>query len=121
MTNRHNYFKLEMLVLSILEESDCYGYEISQKLKEQSHGLMQIKEGALYPILYKLLAGEFISSYEQLGKKTRIYYHLEEKGLKHLSALEDDYLKMVKEIKNICQFSEKKAARKKRKEEYANA
>lgn len=115
MANRHNYFKLEMLILSVLEDSDCYGYEISQQLKEKSHGLMQIKEGALYPILYKLQKEEYISSYEQSGKKTRVYYHLEEKGLKHLITLEEDYLKMVKEIKNICQFSEKKIARKNKK------
>lgn len=45
---------LEMLVLRLICEQPTYGYELLQRLKEQSHGRFALKEGTLYPILYRL-------------------------------------------------------------------
>lgn len=45
---------LEMLVLWMICEQPTYGYELLQRLKEQSHGRFALKEGTLYPILYRL-------------------------------------------------------------------
>lgn len=45
---------LEMLVLKILCAKPTYGYELLTRLKEQSHGRFTLKEGTLYPILYRL-------------------------------------------------------------------
>ncbi|MBO4938047.1 MAG: PadR family transcriptional regulator [Oscillospiraceae bacterium] len=45
---------LEMLVLELVCRKATYGYELLQRLKEGSEGLFQLKEGTLYPILYRL-------------------------------------------------------------------
>ena len=45
---------LEMLVLNILCQKSSYGYELMSELKSQSHDLFTLKEGTLYPILYRL-------------------------------------------------------------------
>lgn len=45
---------LEMLVLQLICEKPTYGYELLQQLKEQSGGRFVLKEGTLYPILYRL-------------------------------------------------------------------
>lgn len=45
---------LEMLVLRLICQKPTYGYELLQRLKEQSHGRFALKEGTLYPILYRL-------------------------------------------------------------------
>ncbi len=45
---------LDMLVLHLICVSPRYGYELLTLLKEQSQGLFQLKEGTLYPILYRL-------------------------------------------------------------------
>ena len=45
---------LEMLVLRLVCEKPTYGYELLYQLKEQSHGRFVLKEGTLYPILYRL-------------------------------------------------------------------
>ncbi len=45
---------LEMLVLELLCRRPAYGYELLTVLKEQSKGLFSLKEGTLYPILYRL-------------------------------------------------------------------
>lgn len=45
---------LEMLVLDTLCRGQTYGYELLTSLKERSNGLFLLKEGTLYPILYRL-------------------------------------------------------------------
>ncbi|MBQ9148738.1 MAG: helix-turn-helix transcriptional regulator [Oscillospiraceae bacterium] len=45
---------LEMLVLEIICEKRTYGYELMAELKTRSNGLFSLKEGTLYPILYRL-------------------------------------------------------------------
>ena len=45
---------LEMLVLELICEKQTYGYELMARLKQRSQGLFYLKEGTLYPILYRL-------------------------------------------------------------------
>ena len=45
---------LEMLVLKTICAGPTYGYELLTRLKEGSHGRFALKEGTLYPILYRL-------------------------------------------------------------------
>lgn len=45
---------LEMLVLKLICDGPSYGYELLNRLREQSKLLLQLKEGTLYPILYRL-------------------------------------------------------------------
>lgn len=45
---------LEMLVLELICEKPTYGYELLSRLKEGSGGMFSLKEGTLYPILYRL-------------------------------------------------------------------
>lgn len=45
---------LEMLVLEIICQQPTYGYELMTKLKVRSGNLFTLKEGTLYPILYRL-------------------------------------------------------------------
>lgn len=45
---------LEMLVLQLICEKPTYGYELLSRLKKGSGGRFLLKEGTLYPILYRL-------------------------------------------------------------------
>ena len=45
---------LEMLVLQMICRQPTYGYELLTRLKNQSNGMFILKEGTLYPILYRL-------------------------------------------------------------------
>lgn len=72
---------LEMLVLETICADSTYGYELLAKLKEGSAGLLALKEGTIYPILYRLEnAGMIQSRWEQgEGRSTpkKIYYSTE--------------------------------------------
>lgn len=45
---------LEMLVLELVCTQATYGYDLLSRLKEKSQGRFVLKEGTLYPILYRL-------------------------------------------------------------------
>lgn len=45
---------LEMLVLQLLCQKPTYGYDLLAQLKDRSAGRFHLKEGTLYPILYRL-------------------------------------------------------------------
>lgn len=91
---------IEMMLLKLLSEEDMYGYQLSQELKKRSNGSYTILEGSMYPILYRLSDQNHISFFEKkVGKRqTRVYYHLEESGLKYLEELKQsysDYMDMI--------------------------
>jgi DNA-binding PadR family transcriptional regulator len=71
------------LILSILKESDSYGYAIIKKVKELTDDELVWSEGMLYPVLHRLEEKNFIESYwnDSEGKRKRKYYKLKEEGL----------------------------------------
>lgn len=74
---------LEMLVLEIICQEQTYGYELMTKLKIRSGDLFTLKEGTLYPILYRLEdEGMILSSWSQGEGKTapKKMYTATEKG-----------------------------------------
>ena len=48
----------EMLVLLLLWEGDCHGYDLSQRLRDRSGGLLTAQDGSLYPVLRRLESGK---------------------------------------------------------------
>ena len=80
---------IDLMVLSLLTESDQYGYQLSQASTEKSGGIIDLAEGTLYPVLYRLLDNGYITDKQiQVGKRRkRIYYHLESEGLKYLQEM----------------------------------
>lgn len=83
---------LDMLVLKLLENEEKYGYQIISELKEKSSERFVLKEGTLYPILYRLEDDKFVESKwsEAVGKKVpRKYYVITEEGRKALKEIEN--------------------------------
>lgn len=83
----------ELIILSLLEKKDLYGYEFVPLLEKVSEGRLIVTESTLYPTLYKLLDGKYISDREErVGKRRiRVYYHLEGSGRLRLSSLLQEY------------------------------
>lgn len=54
-----------LLVLSLLESGDMYGYQMIEELARRSNDTFQMKEGTLYPILHALEQGKYLTSYQQ--------------------------------------------------------
>lgn len=94
---------VEVLVLTLLQDSDMYGYQISQELATRSNGLYVLAESSLYPTLYRLLEKKVITDrQEKVGvRRTRVYYHLGEEGKRYLEAIRAEYCQITQGIFNI--------------------
>lgn len=81
---------LEMLVLQLLADKPGHGYELIVRLRKAGGGLLDLKEGTLYPIMYRLEQEGCISSVWNTpdggspGKVPRRIYTATEKGLQLL-------------------------------------
>lgn len=74
---------LDMLVLKMMEEEPKYGYQIIQEIREKSEQIFSLKDGTLYPILYRLEDEGFVVSEwsEAEGKQVpRKYYRITDEG-----------------------------------------
>ena len=79
---------LPTLILSALENGPDHGYRIAQQIKAQSKGILDFKEGTLYPALHKLENDALVESYtESENGRMRRYYRLTASGRR---ALADD-------------------------------
>ncbi|MGN0131541.1 MAG: PadR family transcriptional regulator [Lachnospiraceae bacterium] len=82
---------LEMLVLKQLERDEKYGYQLISELREKSGEMFILKEGTLYPILYRLEDDGYVESRWSVpkGKEvSRKYYMITADGKKALRELE---------------------------------
>lgn len=81
-----------MLVLSLLENENMYGYQMIKKLSEKSQNVFEFQEGTLYPILHSLEEKNLISSYwDNTGAKKRKYYSITKEGKKHLKEKKEEW------------------------------
>jgi len=75
---------LEIIVLSTVERGDVYGYELIKDMERRSEGYFTLKEGSLYPIMYRLEDKGYIESYKKSfegeRKVPRKYYRITEAG-----------------------------------------
>ncbi len=84
---------IEIMLLTVLEQEDMYGYQMCKELEQRSKGLFVLQEGSLYPPLYRMTERGYISERKELvGKRrTRVYYHLENSGREYLDEIKKEY------------------------------
>lgn len=93
---------LSMLLLGVLDSGPAHGYAIIGALKEQSSGVLDLKEGAVYPALHRLEDGGLVASDWQVidGKRRRIY-SLTPKGKKALVQQHDGWLQLTQAVNAV--------------------
>lgn len=97
---------LDMLVLKLLEKDQKYGYQLISELKEKSGEMFVLKEGTLYPILYRLEDDGLVESCwsgpkgKQMARK---YYQITEQGKAALGEIRELWMKMSDGIRRIMQ------------------
>jgi DNA-binding PadR family transcriptional regulator len=97
---------LETLILATLERGEAHGLEIVRRLEVNGCGLLRLKEGSLYPALYRLEeAGEIAASWEKdahgrRGARGRVY-RLTRKGHRKLTLGRNEWQSFVMTIGGI--------------------
>jgi PadR family transcriptional regulator PadR len=92
-----------LLVLSLLEHGDLYGYQMIEELARRSNDVFQMKEGTLYPILHALEKGKYLSSYEQQAPTGRMrkYYKLTRKGRELLADKKTEWARFHQGVEDV--------------------
>lgn len=108
-----DYFKRAvnpMVILTLLCERPKYAYEMTQELKEKTGGGYQMP--LLYPVLYRLQSQGYIEQAEKIisvDNRIRNYYRITDAGIKHLSKLKVEYLKLCSYMNKLIDFSDDSA------------
>lgn len=98
-----------MLVLSLLEKEDMYGYQMIEELARRSNDTFQMKEGTLYPILHTLEKEKYLSSYQQEAPTGRMrkYYKITRKGAALLSEKQVEWEAFRNGVTSVLAFGAK--------------
>jgi DNA-binding PadR family transcriptional regulator len=91
---------LETMVLSVLDQQDAHGFQIVKQLDDMGCGLLRLKEGTIYPVLYRLEQSGLVKArWEPVeeGRRgpPRRVYQLTRKGRGKLQAGRESWLKFV--------------------------
>lgn len=91
-----------LLILSLLEEQDMYGYQMIEELGRKSNHIFDLKAGTLYPLLHSLEEKKMVSSYENSDNaKVRKYYSLTKKGKQLLKQKKADWSEYTSAVNSI--------------------
>jgi len=97
---------LQELILSALERGEAHGLEILHRLEQAGCGLLKLKEGSLYPALYRLESSQQVVAvwedqpHGRRGARRRIY-RLTAKGKKALSKGRTEWQQFVQVLGGI--------------------
>jgi PadR family transcriptional regulator, regulatory protein PadR len=95
---------LPTLILHTLLQGSNHGYQIAQEIKQKSKGVLDFKEGTLYPALHGLEAKGLITSrIRRENGRTRYCYKLTDKGKKALAKQKEEWNQFTGAINRIFQ------------------
>jgi len=97
---------LEAMILSALEQGEAHGLEILHRLDAAGCGLLKLKEGSLYPALYRLESAGRVQAVweeEQHGRRgaRRRIYRLTASGKRELGKGRAEWQQFVQVLSGI--------------------
>ena len=99
---------VELLCLSLLQEKDMYGYEMSQEIFRRSGGLLTMAEAAIYMSMYRLVKRGVVTDRRELSgdvkSRVRVYYHLTESGMEYFQEILADYKRSAQGMQNFFAY-----------------
>lgn len=84
---------LELIVLYLLSPGEAYGYEIVSKLTAETNGALEVTDGTLYPVLYRLERAGLVAVRWETPQRgvPRKYYRLTDAGRAELGRLTHEW------------------------------
>ncbi len=71
---------IEFLILSILEDGELYGYEITKQIQKRSNSLLAFRRSSIYPVLSRMEHRGWITRRWTNGNRRRAFFSLTEDG-----------------------------------------
>jgi PadR family transcriptional regulator PadR len=96
------------LVLSVLNDGELYGYEITQRIRERSGAQLAPSEGSLYPALHRLeQQGALVADWRESDRgPRRRYYRLTPTGKKLLAEARAEWDSFAGVISRVASAAE---------------
>jgi PadR family transcriptional regulator PadR len=84
---------IELIVLHLLSAGESYGYEIVTKLTDVTAGALEVTDGTLYPVLYRLERAGWVEVRWDTPERgvPRKYYRLTQAGQAELEQLRREW------------------------------
>ncbi len=96
---------LELVILQLLTEDNHYGYSLIQEVNDRTNDTLELKEGTLYPIMYRLEDQKLVDNYwetkEEGRSKPRKYYRITTLGKEKYREMLHDYLEITSSLSRI--------------------
>lgn len=92
-----------LLILGVLRETELYGYEIGQRIRERSEAVISPGEGWLYPALHRLEAQGFLEATWREGGPgpRRRYYAITRHGIQALDAQAREWERFAQSVRLV--------------------
>jgi transcriptional regulator len=99
---------LDMLILKVVALGPLHGYGIVQRIQQISRDSLQIRQGSLYPALYRLeKRGWFKSEWKTTdGGRDAKYYSLTKAGRRQLEAETAGWKRLCEAISLVLETAE---------------
>jgi transcriptional regulator len=95
---------LPLLILHVLGRNPTHGYQIAKQIKAQSGGVLDFKEGTLYPTLHNMEKQGLIEAFDQEEDgRLRRYYRLREDGRAALDAERAEWDRYAGAVNQVLQ------------------
>lgn len=92
----------ELLVLTLLEKQEMYGYEIVQAIRSRSDAVIAVGEGVVYPVLHALEEdGALKARSKTVNGRSRIYYRVTPRGSRRLANLTQTWASLADAIEKM--------------------
>ena len=93
---------LPLLILHVLSKGPCHGYRIAKSIKLASDGVLDFREGTLYPTLHKMEKQGAIEAYEEMenGRKRR-YYRITKVGRGNLARQREAWANYAQAVETV--------------------
>ena len=91
---------LDLIVLRVLADGPTYGYQLVTEVAERSEGELELHEGTLYPLLYRLEEQGLVRTEWDTPDRgaPRKYYRLTAPGRKRLEELRREWRRFSRRI-----------------------
>ncbi len=97
---------LDLLILKVVALEPLHGYGIAQRLQQISREALKIRQGSLYPALYRLeKRGALRSTWKTVGGREAKFYHLTAAGQRQLATETEGWERLTAAVRLVLEAS----------------
>jgi PadR family transcriptional regulator len=95
---------LDLLILKVVDLEPLHGYGIAQRLKQITRDALQIRQGSLYPALYRLEKRGFLkATWKKVAGRDAKFYAVTKAGARQLETETDGWERLSSAVRLVLE------------------